>query len=114
MDGWPARAKAAAVASGASFWFAVLYYSAGQADFWPVAAFAAAAFGLALPLARRIQGALDAIAAANSALLLGAVFVTLVSLYGIYMRLLRIDLLGRSEAGTYWVQREKPDPRRQY
>ena len=114
MDGWPARAKAAAVASGASFWFAVLYWSAGQSDLWPVAAFAAAAFGLALPLARRISGALDAAAAVHSAVFLGAVFVALISLYGMYMRLLRIDLLGRSEAGTYWRPREKHDPRRQY
>lgn len=114
MKGSSDRAKAAALAAGASFWFALLYYSAGPAEPWGPAAFAAAAFGLAMPLAGRVSGALGAVAAANLALLLGAVFVTLVSLYGIYMRLLRIDLLGRAGAETYWVRRENHDPRRQY
>lgn len=104
----PPTFRSTAVASGASLWFFVGYWVSGAFDPLVFALFAASAFLLAWALAGPLERALRAVSHAAYVALLGALFVTVFSLYGIYMRVLRIDALAPSRtetaAGTHWLR----------
>lgn len=104
----PPTLRSTAVASGASLWFFVGYWASGDFDPRVFALFAVSAFFLTWALAEPLERALRAISHVAYAALLGALFVTVFSLYGIYMRVLRIDALAPSReemaAGTHWLR----------
>ena len=68
--------------------------------------------------AKKISKGLDIFAIINTKIFLGILFCTMISVYGIFLRLLRIDLLRlKKQSNSYWldVEQTKPDRiRKQY
>ncbi len=61
----------------------------------------------------KVSGALDIFAIYNTKFFLGILFVFVISLYGIFFRVLRIDLLRtKKQNGTYWLEMEQLDQAR--
>lgn len=101
------RLKSLAVTAGLSFWFYVFTASAGVFDVWYLLAFAAAVLAATQAFASRVSRGLDIVAIVNTVAFLGLLFVTLISLYGLLFRALRVDLLrarGRADRGTHWLR----------
>tara|TARA_B100001758_G_C17821875_1_gene309751 strand:+ start:287 stop:505 length:219 start_codon:yes stop_codon:yes gene_type:complete len=58
-------------------------------------------------LSIKVSKALDVFAIFNTKLFLGILFVTVISLYGIFFKILRIDLLRtKSQEKSYWLEME--------
>lgn len=101
------RLKSLAVTAGLSFWFYVFTASAGVFDVWYLLAFAAAVLAATQAFASRVSRGLDIVAIVNTVAFLGLLFVTLISLYGLLFRALRVDLLrarGGADRGTHWLR----------
>jgi len=61
----------------------------------------------------KVSGALDIFAIYNTKFFLGILFVFVISLYGIFFRVLRIDLLRtKKQNDTYWLEMEQLDQAR--
>ncbi len=61
----------------------------------------------------KVSGALDIFAIYNTKFFLGILFVHVISLYGIFFRVLRIDLLRtKKQNDTYWLEMEQLDQSR--
>lgn len=99
------RLKSLAVTAGLSFWFYVFTASAGVFDVWYLLAFAASVLAVTQAFASRVSRGLDIVAIVNTAVFLGILFSTLISLYGLLFRALRVDLLRTrgGGTGTYWL-----------
>lgn len=102
------RIKSLAVTAGLSFWFYVIASAAGALEPWHLLAFASAVLAATQAFASRVSRGLDIVAVANTAVFLGLLFATLISLYGLLFRALRVDLLRARGArggggGTYWL-----------
>ena len=100
------RLKSFAVTAGLSFWFYVFTASASLFDVWYLLAFAAAVLAATQAFATRVSRGLDIVAIVNTVAFLGLLFVTLISLYGLLFRALRVDLL-RARGGTgstHWLR----------
>lgn len=98
------RLKSLAVTAGLSFWFYVFTASAGVFDVWYLLAFAGAVLAATQAFASRVSRGLDIVAIVNTAVFLGILFATLISLYGLLFRVLRVDLLRtRGDTDTYWL-----------
>lgn len=103
------RLKSLAVTAGLSFWFYVFASAAGVLEPWHLLAFASAVLAATQAFASRVSRGLDIVAVANTAVFLGLLFATLISLYGLLFRALRVDLLrargarGGEGGGTYWL-----------
>jgi hypothetical protein len=62
---------------------------------------------------KKISKGLNIIAIINTKIFLGILFVTVISMYGILFRLLRIDLLRlKKQNGSYWLDVEQTKPHR--
>ena len=102
------RFKALAVTLGASFWFFVIITSLGifQIEIW--LSFFAIVFSITQIFTKKISKGLDKFAIFNTKFFLGCLFVFVVSLYGIFFKLLRIDLLRlRKNENSYWLDIEE-------
>ena len=99
------RLKSLAVTGGLSFWFYVITASAGVFDIWYLLAFAASVLAATQVFASRVSRGLDIVAIVNTAVFLGLLFATLISLYGLLFRALRVDLLRTQSKGqgTHWL-----------
>ena len=97
------RLKSLALTAGLSSWFWILSSSAGVFAPEYLLAFAAAALATTQLLASRVERALDAVAVVNTAVFLGLLFATLISLYGLLFRALRVDLLRTARRDSYWL-----------
>ena len=100
------RLRSLAVTAGLSFWFYVLTSAAGVLEPWHLLAFASAVLAATQAFPSRVSRGLDMVAVANTAAFLGLLFATLISLYGLLFRALRVDLLrarGGGREGTYWL-----------
>ena len=63
--------------------------------------------------AKKISKGLDIFAIINTKIFLGILFCTIISIYGILFRLLRIDLLRlKKQNNTYWLDVEETKPHR--
>ena len=63
--------------------------------------------------AKKLSKGLDIFAVINTKIFLGILFGTVISIYGILFRLLRIDLLRlKKQDGTYWLDVEQTKPHR--
>ena len=63
--------------------------------------------------ANKISRGLDIFAKVNTKIFLGVLFGTIISIYGILFKLLRIDLLRlKKQEDTYWLDVEQTKPHR--
>ena len=107
------RFKALAVSAGFTFWFFVLTSIFGVFTLEYLVIFVAIVFPLMQFMSVKVSSALDIFAIYNTKFFLGILFVFVISLYGIFFRVLRIDLLRtKKQNGTYWLEMEQLDKSR--
>ena len=102
------RFKALAVTAGFSLWFFIISSASGLFSFEALAIFVAATIFITQIFALKLSKALDIFAIINTKIFLGILFVFVVSLYGIFFKVLRIDLLRLKKQGSsYWLNTDK-------
>jgi len=102
------RFKAFAVSAGLTFWFVIITNSLGVFSMDSFLIFVGIIFTIFQILAKKVSRILDYIAIFNTKFFLGILFVTVISLYGIFFKLLQIDLLRlKQQKGTYWLDVEQ-------
>jgi len=102
------RFKALAVSAGFTFWFFIITSILGVFTIEIFVIFVVVIFALMQFLALKVSRALDVFAIYNTKFFLGILFVFVISLYGIFFRILRIDLLRtKKQNETYWLQMEQ-------
>ena len=101
------RFKALAVTAGFSLWFFVIISAIGIFSINVFVAFVVSTFIVLQILAVKLTNLLDSFAIFNTKLFLGILFVFVISIYGIFFRLLRIDLLRlKIQKESYWLEME--------
>jgi len=107
------RFKALAVSAGFTFWFFIITSILGVFTLEYFVIFIAIVFPLMQFLSIKVSRALDIFAIYNTKFFLGILFIFVISLYGIFFRVLRIDLLRtKKHNGTYWLECEQLKPER--
>ncbi len=107
------RFKALTVSAGFTLWFFILTSIFGVFTLEYFVIFVAVVFPLMQFLSIKVSSALDTFAIYNTKFFLGILFVFVISLYGIFFRVLRIDLLRtKKHNGTYWLEMEQLKPER--
>ncbi len=107
------RFKALAVSGGFSFWFFIIISALSIFSIEIFVIFVVSVFVLMQILAAKLSKALDYFAIINTKVFLGLLFVTLISTYGVFFRILRIDLLRlKKQKNSYWLTMEKLKERR--
>ena len=107
------RFKAFAVSAGFTFWFFIITSILGVFTLEYFAIFIAIVFPLMQFLSIKVSSALDIFAIYSTKFFLGILFVFVISLYGIFFRILRIDLLRtKRHNGSYWHDMEQLKPSR--
>ena len=102
------RFKALAVTAGFSLWFFVISSATGLFSFEAFVIFIAITISITQIFALKLSKALDIFAIINTKIFLGILFVFVISLYGIFFRVLRIDLFRLKKQGTsYWLETDK-------
>ena len=102
------RFKALAVSLGFTFWFFIITSFIGVFTLEYFIIFIVITFPLMQFLSIKVSSALDIFAIYNTKFFLGILFVFVISLYGIFFRILRIDILGtKKHSGSYWLEREQ-------
>ncbi len=101
------RFKAIAVSLGFTFWFFIITSILGVFTLEYFAIFLIIIFPLMQVLSIKVSKALDIFAIYNTKFFLGILFIFVISLYGIFFRILRIDLLRlKKRDDTYWLEME--------
>jgi len=107
------RFKALAVSGGFSFWFFIITSALSVFSIEIFVIFVISIFVLMQFLSAKLPKALDYFAIFNTKVFLGILFVTLISIYGVFFRILRIDLLRlKKQENSYWLTMEKLAERR--
>ena len=107
------RFKALTVSAGFTLWFFILTSIFGVFTLEYFVIFVAVVFPLMQFMSIKVSSALDTFAIYNTKFFLGILFVFVISLYGIFFRVLRIDLLRtKKHNGTYWLEMEQLKPER--
>ena len=102
------RFKSLAVTAGLSFWFFIITSSTGLFSIEILILFVAIVLSVTQIFAKKISKGLDIFAVINTKVFLGILFVTVISLYGILFRLLKIDLLRlKKQNNSYWLDVEE-------
>ena len=102
------RLKALAVTAGFSFWFFIISTITGLFSFEALIIFAAVTFIVSQFFAVILSKGLDIFAIINTKIFLSIMFIFVISLYGIFFRILRIDLLRlRKQNASYWLEIDK-------
>ena len=102
------RFKALAVTAGFSLWFFIISSATGLFSFDAFAIFVAITISITQIFAFKLSKALDIFAIINTKIFLGILFVFVISLYGIFFKVLRIDLLRlKKQASSYWLDIDK-------
>jgi len=118
MDSSSPRFKSFAVTAGLSFWFFIITTSTGIFSIEILVVFILSIFIVTQIFTKKISKGLDIFAIINTKIFLGILFCTVISIYGILFKLLRIDLLRlKKQNNSYWldVEQTKPDQiRKQY
>jgi len=98
------RFKALAVTAGFSFWFIIITTTIGIFSFELLGIFLAATITITQIFSAKLSKGLDIFAIINTKIFLGILFVFVISLYGIFFKILRIDLLRlKKESTSYWL-----------
>ena len=107
------RFKSLAVTAGLSFWFFIITSSTGIFSIEILIIFVVVVLSVTQIFAKKISKGLDIFAIINTKIFLGILFGTIISIYGILFRLLRIDLLRlKKQDDTYWLDVEQTKPHR--
>ena len=107
------RFKSLAVTAGLSFWFFIITSSTGIFSIEILIIFVAIVLSVTQIFTKKISKGLDIFAIINTKIFLGILFSTVISIYGILFKLLRIDLLRlKKQDGTYWLDVEQTKPHR--
>ena len=102
------RFKALAVTAGFSFWFVLITIGFGVFSFESLAIFVAITVTITQIFAVKLSKGLDIFAIINTKVFLGILFIFVISLYGIFFRVLHIDLLRlRKQSTSYWLDVDK-------
>ena len=102
------RFKALAVTAGFSLWFFIISSAAGLFSFEAFAIFVAITISITQIFAFKLSKALDIFAIINTKIFVGILFVFVVSLYGIFFKVLHIDLLRlKKQSSSYWLDIDK-------
>ena len=102
------RFKALAVTAGFSFWFFIITSVSGLFSIEALVIFLVLIITITQIFALKLSKALDIFAIINTKIFLGILFVFVISLYGIFFRVLRIDLFRLKKQGTsYWLEIDK-------
>ena len=102
------RFKALAVTAGFSFWFFIISSAVGLFSLDALAIFVAITISITQIFAFKLSKALDIFAIINTKIFLGILFVFMISLYGIFFKVLRIDLLRlKKQSSSYWLDTDK-------
>ena len=112
------RFKALAVSAGLSFWFFIIISAVGMFSIETLLLFITGIVILTQVFAIKLSKTLDKFAIINTKIFLGILFGTIISIYGIFFKLLRIDLLRiKKHDESYWLdieQMEHDRIRKQY
>ena len=101
------RFKALAVSGGFSLWFFIITSALSIFSIEIFVIFVVSIFVLMQILAAKLSIALDYFAIFNTKVFLGLLFVTLISTYGVFFKILRIDLLRlKKQKNSYWLTME--------
>ena len=102
------RFKALAVTAGFSFWFFIISSAVGLFSLDALAIFVAITISITQIFAFKLSKALDIFAIINTKIFLGILFVFMISLYGIFFKVLRIDLFRlKKQETSYWLEIDK-------
>ena len=102
------RFKGLAVSAGFSFWFFIISSAIGLFSFDTLAIFVIVTLIITQIFAVKLSKGLDIFAIVNTKIFLGILFVFVVSLYGIFFRVLRIDLFRlKKQKLSYWLEIDK-------
>ena len=102
------RFKSLAVTAGLSFWFFIITSSTGLFSIEILILFVAVVLSVTQIFTKKISKGLDIFAVINTKIFLGILFITVISLYGILFRLLKIDLLRlKKQNNSYWLDVEE-------
>ena len=102
------RFKSLAVTAGFTFWFFIISASIGFFSFEVLGIFILVTLIITQIFAVKLSKGLDIFAIINTKIFLGILFICVVSLYGIFFRVLRIDLLRLKKQGaSYWLEIDK-------
>jgi len=102
------RFKALAVTAGFSLWFFIISSATGLFSFEAFVIFIAITISITQIFALKLSKALDIFAIINTKIFLGILFVFVISLYGIFFKILRIDLLRlKKQETSYWLEIDK-------
>ena len=103
-----ARFKALAITAGFSLWFFIISSAAGLFSFEVFTIFVAILISITQIFAFKLSKALDIFAIINTKVFVGILFIFVVSLYGIFFKVLHIDLLRlKKQSSSYWLDIDK-------
>ena len=98
------RFKALAVTAGFTFWFIIITTGFGIFSFELLGIFVTITIAVTQIFSVKLSKGLDIFAIINTKVFLGILFVFLISLYGIFFKILRIDLLRlKKQSSSYWL-----------
>ena len=98
------RFKALAVTAGFSLWFFIISSATGLFSLEAFAIFVAITIAITQIFARKLSKALNIFAIINTKIFLGILFVFVLSFYGIFFKVLRIDLFRlKNQSPSYWL-----------
>jgi len=98
------RFKALAVTAGFSFWFIIIITGIGVFSFELLGIFVAITITITQIFSVKLSKGLDIFAIINTKIFLGILFIFVVSLYGIFFKILKIDLLRlKKQSSSYWL-----------
>ena len=96
------------LATGLTFWFFVITNSLGIFSIEFFVVFVGVVFVVFQILAIKVSKILDYVAIFNTKIFLGILFIAVISFYGIFFKLLRIDLLRlKQQNNSYWLDNEE-------
>ena len=99
------RFKSLAVTAGFSFWFFIITSATGLFSFEALAVFVVAVLIITQIFAAKLSKGLGIFALINTKIFLGILFVFVISLYGIFFKVLVIDLLRlKTQKSSYWLE----------
>ncbi len=102
------RFKALAVTFGLTLWFSIITTTVGIFSVELFGVFVISVITITQVFSVKLSKALDIFAIVNTKVFLGILFVSVISLYGIFFRILRIDLLRlKKRQDTYWLEMEQ-------
>ena len=102
------RFKSLAVTAGFSFWFFIITSAIGLFSFEVLAVFVATVLIITQIFAVKLSKGLDIFAIINTKIFLGILFVFVISFYGIFFKVLNIDLLRlKKQSSSYWLSTDK-------